>query len=360
MASPANSGILSELMMEDDMELIPSGDLSLQYPRHKKLEQCRMELDYNLETWKDAYLELERYLTDHIDKYQAFCSMLQETQSEIISEAYSMPTAERVLGEPDEYTIPTGDRFVFIKPHITISCMPKLKDDSESTQNSPTPAKCSLYVDCSTQTHDEFITWERESAGIQSNQVAVRPQKSHLNDRQRDENEEDSKRVRSTQPPLATASQKKSKAKLSSQLSNSSEKLVRGYLVSQATEEAWSLDLKLASRGPIKRDRIWKSNFWVFPYDLEKRIALYVLKCPKESCGKVFSKHPLESRRAARHLRNCGFKFEDQYDMVRRYAFQVVKGRERNLVTVNWALCNNAKLCTEPKRKEYRKKKQLE
>lgn len=64
-------------------------------------------------------------------------------------------------------------------------------------------------------------------------------------------------------------------------------------------------------------------NYWVFDYLFEERRYLFILRCPAASCQHpVFSLHPLKQDRAVKHLEACGQRFDDEEDIIRRYARQ--------------------------------------
>jgi hypothetical protein len=71
----------------------------------------------------------------------------------------------------------------------------------------------------------------------------------------------------------------------------------------------------------IKLGQAKQQNLWIFEYRLRDTNGLYVIRCPRESCGSpVFSCHPLVRGRAAKHLGDCGLEFLNEEDMMRRYA----------------------------------------
>lgn len=63
---------------------------------------------------------------------------------------------------------------------------------------------------------------------------------------------------------------------------------------------------------------------WVFGYTFPGReeYALYFFTCAKYGCPVVMCNHPLINARVAEHLDSCGLIFDDEEDMIRKYATQ--------------------------------------
>ena len=81
-----------------------------------------------------------------------------------------------------------------------------------------------------------------------------------------------------------------------------------------ATSERTNATIKMKSAADAK--------YFVFHHD---HATLgdhhYVLRCPKQKCPSAkFCKHPLEDDRAVNHFTACGVDFEDEEDIIERYA----------------------------------------
>ena len=64
-------------------------------------------------------------------------------------------------------------------------------------------------------------------------------------------------------------------------------------------------------------------NYWIFDYPFMEGRFLFILRCPATKCQHpVFSLHPLKQDRAVKHLKACGQRFDDEEDIVKRYARQ--------------------------------------
>lgn len=86
-------------------------------------------------------------------------------------------------------------------------------------------------------------------------------------------------------------------------------------------------------------------NYWIFDYPFMEGRFLFILRCPATKCQHpVFSLHPLKQDRAVKHLKACGQRFDDEEDIVKRYARQVISGRKGRIVTQTWVRKHNLKL----------------
>jgi len=90
-----------------------------------------------------------------------------------------------------------------------------------------------------------------------------------------------------------------------------------------------------------------EGHYWIFEHDHHTRgNGFYILRCPKTDCqSPVFSSDPLKKNRAVEHFGRCGVEFDDEEDIVGRYAKLVVPDRPtRQVVTRKWVDSVNAKL----------------
>lgn len=82
---------------------------------------------------------------------------------------------------------------------------------------------------------------------------------------------------------------------------------------------------KFTEKENIDFAEVQTGRFWVFECKVRAvedppRWYYLALRCPIDCECPVFSKNPLCEDRAARHLEECGQEYEDEYDMLRRYA----------------------------------------
>ncbi|KAI1734097.1 hypothetical protein F4680DRAFT_454283 [Xylaria scruposa] len=87
-------------------------------------------------------------------------------------------------------------------------------------------------------------------------------------------------------------------------------------------------NFKFTEKPNIDFAEVQSEHLWVFEC---KVLATYqhkwyylTMKCPADCKCPVFSKNPMCEGRGANHLKQCGMAFEDEYDMLRKYARIVV------------------------------------
>lgn len=89
----------------------------------------------------------------------------------------------------------------------------------------------------------------------------------------------------------------------------------------QAATKRYSQRHNHTTQKPIRMGMAKKRSYWIFEYRFQDDVALYVMRCPHEFCqNPVFSRHPLMRDRAATHLKACGQDFQNEREMVKRYA----------------------------------------
>ncbi|WYZ44949.1 hypothetical protein EsH8_VIII_000265 [Colletotrichum jinshuiense] len=316
------------------------------------LEQLRMMLTANMEAWDAASSDLETQLSYHIDQYRDRSRKLRQQQLDILVDAYSRPSAQQVLGSREEYMIPPTDQSIFVCRDKIISYRPKAKASSEAKDDSTFDGQLSMPVESSQpenqhpQNESDRVVSEQETLSpptYSGNQeVGNRPlrcTKTYSKRRNR--------ALHNNLQPTPSSTSIPANPALVSITSTDSIPTIRGYEVSPLTEAHWSIDLKLTKSIPIKKDKVRKQNLWVFPYEIDHQLALFVLRCP-ENCGSsTFSRHPLKQTRAVKHFKRCQVNFKDEQDMVKRYAQQVVKDRPKRPVTLRWAIWHNNTLFAE-------------
>ncbi|KAI8945948.1 hypothetical protein F4801DRAFT_583910 [Xylaria longipes] len=102
---------------------------------------------------------------------------------------------------------------------------------------------------------------------------------------------------------------------------------------------------KFTEKPNIDFAEVESGNFWVFECKVRARghwaWYYFTMRCPTDCECPVFSKNPMCEDRAAEHLRKCGQVFEDEYDMLRRYARIVIS---KHPVTRNEVKSHNSTL----------------
>jgi len=83
----------------------------------------------------------------------------------------------------------------------------------------------------------------------------------------------------------------------------------------------WKVD-KTKARTQIRARGAREGHYWIFEHNHATRgNGYYILRCPKQNCqSPVFSSDPFKRGRAVEHLRRCGVEFDDEEDIVDRYA----------------------------------------
>ncbi|KAF6835283.1 hypothetical protein CPLU01_04363 [Colletotrichum plurivorum] len=255
-------------------------------PEFDTLYRLKEQLEANQDTWKAAYSSLGMRLAANVDEYKVFSHGLQARQSQLISEAYDKPLAEQLLGRSERCMFPPLDRLIFSRADSVITCNPNEPEPTESRHDESDPQDVIRYADQATQFPD--ITPPQTMSALRD------------------------------APTAATA-------EITSRESINFIAVIKGCPVTSVTESIWSAPLGLTRAGTIKTEKI----------------ALYAFSCPKDCGNSAFTTHPLKGGRAAEHLGKCGVEFQNEEDMVQRYAVQVIQERKDRCLRVRWAIWHN-------------------
>ncbi|KUI68533.1 mRNA export protein mlo3 [Cytospora mali] len=96
--------------------------------------------------------------------------------------------------------------------------------------------------------------------------------------------------------------------------------------------------------------KMGRSRPWVFEFESAAGLGLYAfMKCPAAGCRHKFSENPLEQGSAVNHFNACGVEVHSEKHMIKEYASQVVKDRNRKSeLTMEWARMSNTSLQRHP------------
>ncbi|KAI0183888.1 hypothetical protein EV127DRAFT_413745 [Xylaria flabelliformis] len=89
--------------------------------------------------------------------------------------------------------------------------------------------------------------------------------------------------------------------------------------------------IKFTTKPNIDFAEVERRNLWVFEcriwFTIRYQWCYLTMKCPVHPVCPVFSKNPMRGNRAVNHLRKYGVAFDDEYDMLCKYARIVISKR---------------------------------
>ncbi|ORY68912.1 uncharacterized protein BCR38DRAFT_482383 [Pseudomassariella vexata] len=293
-------------------------------------QRGQAELSHIMRSWTATKNDLLENILGAIRQYKAECEELLLQRAQRIQEiSASFPHVGEALQQ--ECKIPHADNNGIFDTHgIIFSFRP------DENRNS-LPALSTTPISSSSDNANPKASCPRLSSVFHSDLAKLSPLTPILQP-------ETSEKFQSNALPPQSKSSRRSAAKTRH---DASRKVLRPRqsATNPKSNTALSQPAFETQQPPIKTSEVSKGNYWILGYPTRSSSALYIMRCPSETCEHpVFSKHPLCQNRAANHLRECGQPFKDKRDMVKRYARLVVPDRKGREVRRPWAREHNRKL----------------